>query len=282
MIRERLRITTYEEGCRNLTANEASYSLTTSDMSASLLSLPRELRDQIYAYVLVNQDEIEPERMWFPGPLSAQFLRTNKMIHREATLVLYAHNRFNFAFCDPDFIPFFLDKIGRDNAKHIRQISIYFPEFHYLDSLDPDEITLNDESFRILEKIQSYCANLSTLTMSLFSINDMVVRLDKLDCPKIVAEALKLVDIRFKAISTLQKIIVEVYEDCASDHVRRKMESHGWTVITTEHVDEEDFETSFSDLEHDYRDNDDPEDDDHGDDDYDIDDDSDYWRRTND
>jgi len=45
----------------------------------------------------------------------------------------------------------------------------------------------------------------------------MVCRLDNLDNPKIVTEALKLANTRFRAISFLQEIIVEVYKDGPND-----------------------------------------------------------------
>jgi hypothetical protein len=41
----------------------------------------------------------------------------------------------------------------------------------------------------------------------------MALKLDALDYPKIITEALKLVNTRFRAISSLQEIVVEVYED---------------------------------------------------------------------
>ena len=70
-----------------------------------------------------------------------------------------------------------------------------------------------------------------------------------------------------------------MYEDGPSDHIRRKIESHGWTISITEYVEEEDFDRSFSDFESD----------DYGynsgrdtDDNYDIDNDSDFWRRAGD
>lgn len=247
VIRECLRSTNSEEGCLNPTANDASCSPTTTEMSANFLSLPRELRDQIYAYVLVDQDYIDIGIGYYPRPFSPPLLRTNKTIHREATSLLYTHNRFNFTGCDPALVPSFFDKIGRENAKHIRHIRINFPKFLYL---DPGDVTLDDESNRILEKIQSCCANLSTLTTSVNSTNALERKLDNLDCPKIGAEALKLVDTRFKAISSLQKIIVEVCKDGPSDHIRRKMESHGWTISTIEYVEEYDCDNSSSDFEY--------------------------------
>ena len=57
------------------------------------------------------------------------------------------------------------------------------------------------------------------LTTSLYSTNAIELKLDALDNPKIVTEALKLVDTRFKAISSLQEIIVRVYKDGPSGYI---------------------------------------------------------------
>ena len=169
----------------------------------------------------------------------------------------------------------FLGQIGPANADYIRHICVGFPEF--LD-LDPDNVTLEDDSVGILANVQSGCANLRTLATSLDSTNAMEIRLDALDNPKVVTEALKLVNTHFRAISSLQEIIVEVYDDGPSDHIRRKMESHGWTISTTECV-EEDLDRSFSDFESDVNGYDTGGDDDDSDD-YDVDNDSDFWRRV--
>ena len=96
----------------------------------------------------------------------------------------------------------------------------------------------------------------------------------------LVTEALKLVDIHFRVISSLQEIIVEVYEDGPSDHIRRKMESHGWTISIAEYVEEEDLDRNFSDFEDDDYGYDSGGDDGDDDDNYDIDNDSDFWRRV--
>ena len=111
--------------------------------------------------------------------------------------------------------------------------------------------------------------------MSLYSTNAMELRLNALDNPKVVTEALRLVNTHFRAISFLHEIIVEVYEDGPSDHIRRKMESYGWTMSVAEYMEEKNFDRSFSDFEYDdYRY--DSDGDDHN---YDIDSDSDFWRR---
>lgn len=263
-----------------------------TEVQTNFLSLPRELRNLIYAYVLVNEEYIDIGT-WIHHPLSSQLLRTNKMIHDEATEMLYTHNRFNFTVCYPDdLLLSFLDQIGSDNSKHIRHIRIDFPTFQYL---DPGDVTLTDLSVCILEKLKDCCGNLRTLTTSRRSTSNMERRLDNLDHPKVVTEALKLVDARFRAISSLREksspdhdsgyavlsIIVEVYENGLNDDIRRKMESHGWILDTAKEVEEEDYDGSFDGFDYDDFDwgCDDGDDDD---DDYDIDNDSDFWRRAGD
>ena len=192
---------------------------------------------------------------------------------REASSLSYAQNRFDFTIGTPEDVASFLRQIGRKNADYIRHIYVGFPKFL---NLDPRDVTLEDDSVGILANIRSGCANLNTLTTSLYSTNAMEPRLDALDNPKVVTEALRLVNTHFRAISFLQEIIVEVYEDGPSDHIRRKRQGHGWTMSVAEYMEEENFDRGFSDFEYD-----DYGYDSNGDDDnYDIDNDSDFWRRA--
>ena len=208
--------------------------------------------------------------------LTPGLLRANKAVHGEASSLFYGQKCFDFAEAIPDEVVSFLEQIGSNNAGYIRHIIIDFPKFLYL---DPDDVTLEEGSVGILANIQGRCSNLSTLTTSLYSTNAMEHRLDNLDNHKVATEALKLVYAHFRAISSLQEIILEVYEDGPSDHIRRKMESHGWTITTTEDVEEDDFDRGFSDFEYDYDGyGHDSDDDDY--DEYDIDNDSDFWRRA--
>lgn len=77
-----------------------------SHVPPDFLSLPRELRNQIYAHVLVDGEFID---LWtcIHRPLSPQLLRTNKAVYAEATEVLYARNRFDFTSYPNDLIPSF-------------------------------------------------------------------------------------------------------------------------------------------------------------------------------
>jgi hypothetical protein len=123
----------------------------------------------------------------------------------------------------PEEVASFLGTIGLNNTDCIRHVCVNFPKFVYL---KPKDVTLEEGSIGILANIQRDCTNLRTLTTSLYSTNAMKLRLNTLDNPEIVTEALTLVATRFRAISSLQEIIVRVYEDGSSGYTRRKMESH--------------------------------------------------------
>ncbi|KAF2441479.1 hypothetical protein P171DRAFT_487940 [Karstenula rhodostoma CBS 690.94] len=254
-------------------------------MPTSFLHLPSEIRNDIYEQLLVLEDTIPcletPWKITSPtGAITTGLLLANKTVSREAISILYAQNHFNFTDCDLNRISSFIHKIGQDNANFIRHIVLDFPSFS---SLDLHHFALHDESTRILDTIRERCSNLRTMTTSLYSTSDMVVELDDLDCPKTVTEAFTLVDSRFRAFSALEKVIVEVYKDGASDYIRKEMEKIGWTVSETEQLVELgvefdfDWDGNLGDSDGDYSLED------YGyDDEYDIDNDSDFWRRAGD
>ena len=68
--------------------------------------------------------------------------------------------------------------------------------------------------------------------------------------PKVASEALDLANAHFRAISSLQEIVVEVYEEDMSDFIRRESESHRWKISAVKYLENwKDFDESFSDLE---------------------------------
>ncbi|MCJ1402140.1 hypothetical protein MMC11_005359 [Xylographa trunciseda] len=249
-------------------------------MPTNFLNLPSEIRNNIYEQLLVLQEPVVCLNSPWLGysyirALTPGLLLANKTVHHEASSLLYSLNRFDFTNCTSKHVVSFLEQIGRNNANYIRHICVDFPEFHFLDLHD---VTLTDDSVGILAKFQSDCNKLGTLTTSLQSTNTMELKLDALDHPKIVAKAMALVNARFRAISTLQEIIVEVCEDGPNDYIRREMKGHGWTIRVIEDVEESGSDRSFGNSEefdHGY-DNDSGNDEDK----YDIDNDSDFWRRA--
>ncbi|KAH6652794.1 hypothetical protein BKA67DRAFT_301437 [Truncatella angustata] len=246
----------------------------------NFLSLPRELRDQIYGLCLLREEPFDP---WMGYDLRQELtiglFRVSKTVHHETSSLFYTLNHFDFSTATPGEIALFITAIGT-HSNYIRHIHINFPQFLHL---EPGNVTLEDSHIGILANIQSGCTNLSTVTTSLWSSNAMELKLDALDYPKIVNEALKLADSHFRGIPSLQEIIVELYEDGPNDHIRRQMKSYGWTIRTTENVEEEEWDRNWSDAGFD----DDYDDDyyhDSGDDydPYEFDNDSDFWRRAGD
>ena len=250
--------------------------MTTEDMSTNFLAHPRELRDRIYELCLLYQEIVNP---WMDysqrQKLTRGLLRANKTVHREASSLLYSQTRFDFATATPEDLASFLRTIGDNNANCIRHICVDFPS---LRDLEPGNVTLEEGSDAILANIQSACTNWRTLTTFVSSTHAMELMFDAPDNSNIVTEALTLVNTRFRAISSLQDIILEVYDDGASGYIGRKMENHGWTVSTTEYVEEWGSDRSLDDFEDDWDHTCGYDDDD--DDAYDIDNDSDFWRRA--
>lgn len=131
-------------------------------------------------------------------------------------------------------------------------------------------------SVRTLGKIQSDCTNLSRLATTLSSTDATTIELDALDNPNIVVQALALVNTSFRAISS-PEIIVEIYEERPSTHIRKTMKNYGWTIKVTEQAEESESDrylSDFDDYDDEYRYDYDSVDD------YDIDNDSDFWRRA--
>lgn len=239
-------------------------------MPVSFLSLPAELRNEIYSYLLIRREPINP---WNGDhELHPNILFTNTAILHEARALLYGHNCFDLTW-EHGHISEFLDAIGFINASHLQCIRINFPTLGDLE----DEVNLEEGSLHVLEKIQSQCTNIKKLITDSESTNTMEVQLDLFDSPTICARALAMIAARFGAISSLQEIVVEVYEEGPSSDIRREMESHGWVLKVVEPVEVEEWgdDRSWGDYE-----DDEYPDDDYDDDDYDIDNDSDFWRRA--
>jgi hypothetical protein len=194
------------------------YSLTNSPMFTNFLSLPQELRDQIYGLVLLFHEptdpwpdsEFNPRHQITPG-----LFRVNKTIHHETTSLFYSKNPFDFTTTASAHVTFFLGHIGRNNADSIRHVCIDFPKL----CISNGVVSLNKNSIGILAGLQRGCPNLSTLMISqvcsaMFAPLDITLAADT----EIVTKALKMLNSHFRAIPSLQNIIVKFYEEGPSDH----------------------------------------------------------------
>ena len=201
-------------------------------MSTNFLSLPSELRNKIYQQTVVSRVRLTPCARGRRYNLTPGLLRTNKMVHSEASSLLYARNRFEFTFCSCESVASFFEEIGCDNANYIRHVCLNYPKFSTWDRHNP---TIESNDIRILTVIQSNCANLSTLTLLPFfsffpPLGTLQLGMLRVRDRKAVSEAVAMLGACFRKIRSLQEVIVEVSRAGFNDHVRKEMERHGWIV----------------------------------------------------
>lgn len=92
---------------------------------ATFLILPLELRLQIYEYIFLCKEQINPyknRKHRAERSLPPSILRTCKQIHQEASPILYSQNIFSISF--PPQIFKWLTEIGRANIKLLNTVHI--------------------------------------------------------------------------------------------------------------------------------------------------------------
>ena len=204
-----------------------------------------EIRLQIYSELLVHPGPIDFLADF--GPLSPPLfrgqkyglcpaiLRVSRMIHREASPLLYSNCfRFPEVFTTPSaptsaHIGPFLDQIG-SHARLIRHICIPFPAFDYP---QPARAVLHEAHIENIELVRVNCTSIQTLELSIppehcnYALNHSAI----------AVEALDLLDARLKTIPSLKEILVnlKVYpQEDSSDDSTKTMHGYGWTVKVTE------------------------------------------------
>ena len=209
-------------------------------------SIATEIRLKIFSELLVLSELIDFVADYGPplpplfrrqrDGLSPAVLRVSRMMHREASPLLYSNNRFRFpeVFTSTPSAPTgahigpFLDQIG-SHARLIRYICIPFPTFDYP---QPARAILHEVHIKNLELIRDTCAGIQTLEL-LVSPEHYNYALSR---STIAAGALNLLDTRLKSIPLLKEIIVnfKVYpERDPNDDLTKKIHDYGWTVKVT-------------------------------------------------
>lgn len=216
--------------------------------------LPLEIRILVYSELLVQQhipihfeEGIRPSSPLRFRPrgsgLYPALLRVNKQIHSETIPFLYSKNSFQFpTIANWDSATFetggqpslrslhirispFLRQIGPEAAAFIRHILMIFPHC--------EEVRLPEEELSDLELVREMCKNLTTLDL-LLGPEHQLCRLAE----RHVREVLCLLDFRFKGITTLKLVIVDVlgnYEQGADKYYKdliRVVDKHGWNIQT--------------------------------------------------
>ncbi|KAJ6167032.1 hypothetical protein N7470_002479 [Penicillium chermesinum] len=215
-------------------------------MPTQFLSLPGEIRNQVYRHALVRQETIGLQY----GKCTARgiipnLLCTSRRIHREALPFLYGENRFALLALNRVMageIARFLDQIGPRNGRFIESVQICHPIFRNLG----DDAKLDENCVQLLSRLQRQCPNLKTLIMCPKS-TDFVIRLQLAPLvpvnPSYITESLLSFDGRLKAIPSLEEIIVQVYQDTPLLNFLRGMEPRGWRIdvldAVSRHSDDE-------------------------------------------
>ena len=94
-------------------------------MPLSFLSLPRELRDQIYELVLLHEELHVPAYMCNIGrQLTPGLFQVSKTIHGEATSLFYTQNCFSTMHGDAEKVAKFFEQIG-PKKRRLYSTSLY-------------------------------------------------------------------------------------------------------------------------------------------------------------
>jgi hypothetical protein len=119
----------------------------------------------------------------------------------------------------------FFSQIERQNASSLRHICIHLLDF------DPESAVLQEDSIKSMELIQDNCTSIATLEISLH------ITFRSEYAAANAADALDLLDTRFKAISSLKEVIIDVHvygDNSLRDDLREKMCDYGWTIKVTQ------------------------------------------------
>jgi hypothetical protein len=244
----------------------------------NFFNLPAEIRLQIYKELLVFPEPIKfkttkdlslpPLILHKRCNLCPAVLRANKRVHHEAEGLLYTGNQFEFIdlvpterlmYTDCTAVESFLNQIGLQNSSLIRHICIDFPA---ISDHRPGTACLHGDSIKTLELLREKCTSLTILETPLYDIIPLEVYHEDTGKRMVADAAVDLVDARFRDISSLKEIVVNVYtydkyKDLdydplknPSDELLRKMRDHGWTTkITTVEDTEEEVEEEEEDSD---------------------------------
>ncbi|KAL1856894.1 hypothetical protein VTK73DRAFT_8208 [Phialemonium thermophilum] len=203
----------------------------------TFLDLPGEIRNMIYELVVLcpvpilvlNKPGLDLQaRILRLAKYAPSLLRASRAVHAEAASLFYGRNCFNLS-TQASVPQLFLEQIGRVNAGYIRHVHIEFPRIR---GLEAGPARLSTEACAVLDSLQSHCVNLRRITTSQASTAVRLTVLVAMHGAQATAEAVALVDARFRAIPSLREIEIQILSEHAIANIRELAQEHGWTVIT--------------------------------------------------
>ncbi|KAB8212931.1 hypothetical protein BDV33DRAFT_210697 [Aspergillus novoparasiticus] len=216
-------------------------SQSTSSAHAGLLSLPIELRNDIYRQVLavphplfLFQDSGCPIESFAPERPNQwlALLYTNRQISEEAKAVLYSSNKFALEEATKrqgSLLKSFLDCIGSVNANSLSYLQMNFPATERADG-QMGEIKLREDGMQTLRLLQEQCTNLKTLETLIHGPNCSLITDKEIDI-RTLRDALQDIDTQLRAIGSLDRIIVRFSSGSPAPPTTEFMQELGWIVV---------------------------------------------------
>ncbi|OGM42525.1 hypothetical protein ABOM_007919 [Aspergillus bombycis] len=212
-----------------------------SSAHAGFLSLPIDLRNNIYRQVLAVPHTIflfqdpgcpiesfapEKPRQWLA------LLYTNRQISKEANAVLYSTNEFSLeegTNRQGSLLKSFLNCIGSVNAGLLSYLRMNFPATERVDG-QLGEIKIREDYLQTLRLLQEQCTNLKTLETLVYGPNYGLVTDTEINI-RFLQDALKDINTQFRAIESLDRIIVRVCNGSLAPPTTEFMQQLGWIVL---------------------------------------------------
>ncbi|KAE8405644.1 hypothetical protein BDV37DRAFT_281781 [Aspergillus pseudonomiae] len=223
------------------TSPNRTISLPESSTHAGFLSLPIDLRNNIYRQVLavphpifLFQDPRCPIESFAPEKPSQWLvlLYTNHQVSKEAK-ALYNTNEFVLEESTKrqgSLVKSFLNCIGPVNAGFLSYLRMDFPATERVDG-QLGEIKIRKDGLQTLRLLQEQCTNLKTLETLVYGPNYGLLTDQEIDI-RLLRDALQDINTQLRAIEPLDRIIVRVCSGSATPPTIEFMEELGWIIFT--------------------------------------------------
>ncbi|CAJ2499663.1 Uu.00g025160.m01.CDS01 [Anthostomella pinea] len=210
--------------------------------AVGFLSLPIELRNEIYRYVLVVAQPLYLFReagscveSFTPGRPARwpALLSTNRLIHSEASAALYRMNKFNLVGItrgQGGLVRSFLDCIGAANAAAVSHLCINFPAVNGAAGGQGKAI-LREDGLNDLRDLGEDCISLATLEFFIHRGNSRgITNTSGDDGVQLVQDALSQINEQINTILSLNRVIVRSYHGSICPSVMERMRKFGWVI----------------------------------------------------
>ena len=224
---------------------------------ATIFSLPREIRDEIYELCLRKDQALEVidragtgftlSHQNQPNNLGIGLFRLSKYFNEETVWYFYRKNRFDLSDLSGRQVYVFLRTIGNPNAAYIKEAVIPFPRllcpfpdvdyFEELRNISRGKLPYSPPEFnheyKLVKRVARYCTNLRVITITMEKgalERGMDVR--TLNMSKETATLVfDVVKNQLTSLQHLQTVTVLEFRDDPNSDVLELVEERGWQFL---------------------------------------------------